>query len=668
MSVRFRLRDAAGMLHPPTSQDSKYTRGVVGLMTGSERYPGAGVLSASAALRAGAGYVRYVGPEEVARLLLARHPEAVIGRGRADCWVIGSGLPGLGTGARADQMRALLDPAALRGGDADVADLLEGLEPSGAVDGAAAPAIRVVDAGALVDFGALVLAARRRGIGPEDVDRRPGGRAAQDDAARDGMDQGDAGRSDAGADRGIRGDARPGQGTRTRTGDRAGRVRTVSAARLTSAVRREGFSPFPESSNPLINRGVAGSVASSGREDGASRPSDTADRSAGMVDRPVDGSDSGPGAGSVSASTSVSSSSRAAGSPLDPAAFWQAPGMGGPRRAHADENGQNDEGHGRRAAKFPAEQPSVPVRTGGRDGDAATQPGRGDRASRSELQRQLEDARRGHSHPLPGVLARNMVGVSDGRNDGRDGERREGLSGIGRISGAETARTTVPGRPGDPLLAGSGRTPGPDAFGAVRMAGAPSRRPNRGTGNRKLYVITPHTGELARLMSSLGEGAVNRGEIESDRRGWAQKAADRLGCVVVLKGAHTYVAAPGAALLEVVAPTYWLSTAGTGDVLAGTLGTILAQLRGDIVDGRTDLQHAVALGVYLHGYAGGIASGVIPAVPPHPLTSEPLGMAGGSELVGRPLLAMDVASALPYAIHAVLDAAGSMGPALPPRR
>lgn len=657
MSVRFRLRDAAGMLHPPTSQDSKYTRGVVGLMTGSERYPGAGVLSASAALRAGAGYVRYVGPDVVARLLLARHPEAVIGRGRADCWVIGSGLPGLGTGARADQMRALLDPAALLGGDDDVADLLEGLEPSGAVDGAAAPAIRVVDAGALVDFGALMLAARRRGLGPEAVDHRPGdGTEATDDTDDTDATNEAGARPDGGSDdpaaaraqsgrRNAAGAGAPDPRRRTSSAHRyhQGRIQTASAARLTPAVRREGFSPFPESSNLLINRG--GSPAQDASADG--------------------------GRG---------------GSPLDPAAFWQIPqrgahdgaasghevtGTGRDAARQSDRDAARQSGHDRaqsghdRAAAGYDSAPSGSAGPGSTEFPEKTRGhvGRGDRASRSRLQLRLEDARRGHSHPLPGVLAGNMVGVS-----GKETDTVTGF-GTGRtVRTGMTGRTNRMGRTAATArMTGFDQVAGDVPAGVVRTAGT-SRRARRGTGNRKLYVITPHTGELARLMSSLGEGAVNRGEIESDRRGWAQKAADRLGCVVVLKGAHTFVAAPGAALLEVVAPTYWLSTAGTGDVLAGTLGTVLAQLHADIVDGRTDLQHAVALGVYLHGYAGGIASGVIPAVCPHPLTAEPLGMAGGSELVGHPLLAMDVASALPSAVHAVLEAAGSMGPALPPRR
>ncbi len=409
--------------------------------------------------------------------------------------------------------------------------------------------------------------------------------------------------------------------TASRAGQRGrdGRIRAVSPARLTPAVRWEGFSPFPDPLNPLINRGT------SDRQDGRGRGA----------------------------------------SPLDPAAFWQTPRN---EASALSRKASEEQGHAQDSARHAPHgdvRQRTPERNTAADGHGQKQEqGHGDRASRSELQRRLADARRGHSHPLPGVLAGNMVGVSSKGTDTAIG------FGTGRTDRTiMTGRTSRTGRTAATVRrTGYGRSGGGVPAGAVRTAGRDRRTARRGTGNRKLYVITPHTGELARLMSSLSEGAVSRGEIESDRRGWAQKAADRLGCVVVLKGAHTYVAAPGAALLEVVAPTYWLSTAGTGDVLAGTLGTVLAQLHGDIVDGRTDLQHAVALGVYLHGYAGGIASGVIPAVCPHPLTSEPLGMAGGSELMGHPLLAMDVASALPSAVHAVLEAAGSMGPALPPRR
>lgn len=629
MSVRFRLRDAAGMLQAPDSQDSKYTRGVVGLMTGSERYPGAGVLSASAALRAGAGYVRYVGPDIVARLLLQRHPEAVIGEGRADCWVIGSGLQGLGTGSRADQMRALLDPAALHDGDEDVADLLERLEPSDAVDGAAAPAIRVVDAGALVDFGALATAARQRGFGPQDVDARPGqtrAAAAPADgpstiapAASGHETSWAAGQAPASASAQASAEAGARQGSRSAAHGRRGqsdRVPTASPARITSAVRREGFSPFPEPrrSNPLINRAPSEPESASGQR----------------------------------------ADEKHSGLPLDPAAFWRTPAPrdeGDVAKISVADSAREDPRPGS-AAATDAARPVV-----GR-ADAGTRRPSGDpalnRTHISDLQRQIDTARRAHSHPLPGVLAQNMVGVSKS-------EAPEAAEAGGSQAAGNADRLRPVGR----QIAGGER---PGMIAAVRTLD-PARRSRRGTGNHELYVITPHAGELARLMSSLSDHAVTREAIEADRRKWAQRAADQLGCVVVLKGSHTFVAAPGETLLEVVAPTYWLATAGTGDVLAGTLGTVLAQLRHDIVSGRFTLQRVVALGVYLHGYAGGIASGVIPANPAHPLTAEPQGMSGQSDLVGRPLLAMDVASALPFAIHAVLDAATRMGPTgMPPRR
>lgn len=75
----------------PTDDDDKYSRGVVGMRTGSVPYPGAAVLGVQAAWRAGAGMVRYVGPDAVGDAVLARRPETVRGEGRVQAWVIGSG-------------------------------------------------------------------------------------------------------------------------------------------------------------------------------------------------------------------------------------------------------------------------------------------------------------------------------------------------------------------------------------------------------------------------------------------------------------------------------------------------------------------------------------------------------------------------------------------------
>lgn len=87
---------AAAALYVPNMADNKYSRGVVGLATGSALYPGAAVLSSRAAARAGAGLVRYIGPERVQNMVLAALPEAVIGSGRVNAWVVGCGVPNEG--------------------------------------------------------------------------------------------------------------------------------------------------------------------------------------------------------------------------------------------------------------------------------------------------------------------------------------------------------------------------------------------------------------------------------------------------------------------------------------------------------------------------------------------------------------------------------------------
>jgi hydroxyethylthiazole kinase-like uncharacterized protein yjeF len=81
--------DVAALLPRPGEDAQKYTRGVVGVRAGSQRYPGAGVMSASGAACGLAGMVRYAGgaPEAV----LAAHPEVVVGEGRVQAWVVGSG-------------------------------------------------------------------------------------------------------------------------------------------------------------------------------------------------------------------------------------------------------------------------------------------------------------------------------------------------------------------------------------------------------------------------------------------------------------------------------------------------------------------------------------------------------------------------------------------------
>ncbi len=89
--VAWQPDDAIAHWPVPGPAAHKYTRGVVGLDTGSARYPGAGVLSAIGAARAGAGMVRYLGPDEVGRRVLDVLPNVVLGDGRVNARVLGCG-------------------------------------------------------------------------------------------------------------------------------------------------------------------------------------------------------------------------------------------------------------------------------------------------------------------------------------------------------------------------------------------------------------------------------------------------------------------------------------------------------------------------------------------------------------------------------------------------
>lgn len=84
--------DVAALVRVPTTDDDKYSRGVVGFVTGSTRYPGAAVLGVEAALRTGVGMVRYLGPTRPTELVMQRRPEAVADEGRVQAWVVGSGM------------------------------------------------------------------------------------------------------------------------------------------------------------------------------------------------------------------------------------------------------------------------------------------------------------------------------------------------------------------------------------------------------------------------------------------------------------------------------------------------------------------------------------------------------------------------------------------------
>jgi ADP-dependent NAD(P)H-hydrate dehydratase / NAD(P)H-hydrate epimerase len=110
-------RDAAAHIAVPGASDDKYSRGVLGVITGSDQYPGAAVLGVEAALHTGVGMVRYLGPRRASDLVLARRPETVTSAGRVQAWLIGSGTDHAQySDDRADEAMAQGLPTVLDGG------------------------------------------------------------------------------------------------------------------------------------------------------------------------------------------------------------------------------------------------------------------------------------------------------------------------------------------------------------------------------------------------------------------------------------------------------------------------------------------------------------------------------------------------------------------------
>ena len=102
-------------------------------------------------------------------------------------------------------------------------------------------------------------------------------------------------------------------------------------------------------------------------------------------------------------------------------------------------------------------------------------------------------------------------------------------------------------------------------------------------------LITPHPGEFRRLFGNLQEDAVNKVEA-------VREAAAKAGCCVLLKGPDTVIAEPGGGAVVNTHATRWLATAGSGDVLAGFAGGLMAQ--------GVDTLPAASMAAWLHGEAG----------------------------------------------------------------
>lgn len=124
-------------------------------------------------------------------------------------------------------------------------------------------------------------------------------------------------------------------------------------------------------------------------------------------------------------------------------------------------------------------------------------------------------------------------------------------------------------------------------------------------------ILTPHPGEMARLLD------LTVAEVQARRRELAQEAARQWNAVVVLKGAFTVIAAPDGRVTLLPFATPALATAGTGDVLAGTIAGFLAQMlaASTRAEGEPDASsagleqayRAAVVGGYIHGLAGELA-------------------------------------------------------------
>ena len=141
-------------------------------------------------------------------------------------------------------------------------------------------------------------------------------------------------------------------------------------------------------------------------------------------------------------------------------------------------------------------------------------------------------------------------------------------------------------------------------------------------------IITPHYRELASLLRSSGT-PVSESQIRNEPKKWARFAADTFHITVLLKGNVSYVASKDREI-ELPSASPWLATAGTGDVLAGIIGALVATHSSEIADQPEFLSGLAATGSFIHARAANIASN------------------------GGPTTAMSVAHAIPKVISDLL--------------
>ena len=146
-------------------------------------------------------------------------------------------------------------------------------------------------------------------------------------------------------------------------------------------------------------------------------------------------------------------------------------------------------------------------------------------------------------------------------------------------------------------------------------------------------VFTPHMGEAKKLWAVIGAGAP-----PADGHRLAHDLAKLTGAIVVLKTSTTWVASPDGTHSMFEAPSGWGATAGSGDILAGVIGGVLAST--DFAD--TSVVDAVAAAVWIHGTAAARASGIW----------SKSGAVTANR--GHPITAMDIAANVPLVIGSLL--------------
>jgi hydroxyethylthiazole kinase-like uncharacterized protein yjeF len=119
-------------------------------------------------------------------------------------------------------------------------------------------------------------------------------------------------------------------------------------------------------------------------------------------------------------------------------------------------------------------------------------------------------------------------------------------------------------------------------------------------------LITPHAGELAKLLVARGI-TVSSEAIEADPKKWATLAAQKLNVTVLLKGSITYVATDDL-IIELPKATPWLATAGSGDVLAGIIGALVATNYIEILNDDKNLARVAATAALIHNNAAVLSS------------------------------------------------------------